>query len=226
MGANFARRRAAKAVPRRQILAQRRAATAVSLAEKVRRLADRPLYRCFLHGEPFNGGIATVFLTRVAKDGEIAMAAFLVDTYALGIKDVVFQLIERSEFEEFVSMAGAAAPVIPTDPAYARKLLRDAKAYAASLGLRPHRNFAAVEQLFGDVRAEECAEAFVFGREGKPFYAVGPTETAGQIGRRLARLAERLGPDGFDFMIPLEGDEYISNVLVGAPAPEEETDAA
>ncbi len=180
MAANIAQRRAAKAVRRKRVLAERQQATTVPFAEKVRRLAERPLYRCLLHGDASEAGIATVFLAREAETGEIAMAAFLVDTYALGIKDVVFSLLEPSQFDEFISLARAAAPVVPVDPAYARKLLRDARAYAASLGLRPHRNFAAVERLFGDVRAEDCTETFAFGLDGKPFYAVGPLETPAQ----------------------------------------------
>ena len=82
-------------------------------------------------------------------------------------------------------------------------------AYAASLGLRPHRGFAAIEQLFGDVRAEDCRETFAFGHDGKPLYVVGPTESTEQVVRRLGRLADRLGPEGFDFVIPTDdlGDD-------------------
>jgi hypothetical protein len=216
MASNIAQQRAARAVRRKGILAERRKATAMSLAEKVRRLAGRPLYRCLLHRDAPDAGIMTVFLAREAENAEIAMAAFLVDTYALGIKDVVFRLLERSQFDAFISMAQEAAPVVPIDPAYARKLLRDARAYAATLGLRPHRNFAAVELIFGDVRAEECTQTLAFGRDGKPFYAVGPSETTAQVRNRLGRLAERLGPSGFDFLIPIGEDEYISTD--GGPA--------
>lgn len=226
MAANIAQRRAAKAARRKRVLTERQQATAVPLAEKVRRLAERPLYRCLIHGDASEAGIATVFLAREAETGEIAMAAFLVDTYALGIKDVVFRLLEPSQFDEFISMAQAAAPVVPVDPAYARKLVRDARAYAASLGLRPHRNFAAVESLFGDVRAEDCSETFAFGRDGKPFYAVGPLETAAQIQNRFGRLAERLGPGGFDFLMPISEEEFISGQAAAELQPEDEADAA
>jgi hypothetical protein len=222
MRVNVARRRAAKAVRRRQVLAQRRkAAVPVSLAEKVRCFAGRPLYRCLLHGDPNVSGIATVFLTREAETGQIAMAAFLVDTYALGIKDVVFRLMEPSDFDQFIAMACVAEPVIRVEPSYARKLVREARAYAASLGLRPPRNFAAVEQLFGDVRADVCTETFTFGYEGKPFYVVGPTETAGQVAKRLGTLVERLGLSGFDVMIPLDDPDDDA-----AEPPEKGADAA
>jgi hypothetical protein len=192
----------------------------------VRRLAGRPFYRCLLHGDIGEAGIATVFLAREAETGEIAMAAFLVDTYALVIKDVVFQLLEPSQFDESMAAAREAAPLVPVNPAYARKLLRDAADYAASLGLRPHRKFAAIEPLFGDVRAEDCTDTFTFGLDGKPFYAVGPHETAGQIRGRLEHLADRLGSGGFDFLIPIEEDACIENERLEAPQHEDEADAA
>src|SRR5207302_274678 len=106
-------------------------------------------------------------------------------------------------------------------PSYARKLLREAAAYAASLGLRPHRGFAAVVQLFGDARAEDCTEEFEFGCDGKPRYVVGPSESIVQVARRVGTLTERLGPDGFDFVIPA-WEEIGANVAAqdaGAVAP-------
>jgi len=62
------------------------------------------------------------------------------------------------------------------DPSYARKLLRDVAAWAASIGFAPHRDFAAIERLFGDVSADASHAAFQFGREGKPLYVQSPTQ--------------------------------------------------
>ena len=151
-------------------------------------------------------GISSVILARETESGQIAMAAFLVDAFALGIKDAMFDVVEHSDFKFQISLLNEGAPLVPVEPSRARKLLRDAAAYAASLGLRPHRGFVATEQLFGDVRAEDCSETFAFGHDGKPVYMVGPSETAAQIVRRLENMTERLGPGGFDLVIPA-GDE-------------------
>src|SRR5437899_70832 len=111
MASNIARRRAAKAARRKKLLNLRRAAaTPVSLADKVRRLATRPLHRCLIQPEMFETGIGMVVLARRAETGEIAMAAFLVDACSLGIKDTVFHLIEPSDFEAYIEMAHEAAP--------------------------------------------------------------------------------------------------------------------
>jgi hypothetical protein len=203
MAPNIAHRRAAKAARRKKLLASRRAAEPVSLADRVRRLATGQLYWCLMQQE---AGINSVFLAREAQTGEIALAAFLVDAFALGIKDVFFNVMQPTDFKEFLGIAQHAAPVTPVEPSYARKLVREAAAYAATLGLRPPRQFASIEPFFGDVRAEDCVETFVFGRDGKPFYVVGPTETARQVATRLQHLAEQLGPEGFDFVIPEEDE--------------------
>jgi hypothetical protein len=62
----------------------------------------------------------------------------------------------------------------------------------------PHRDFAVVERMFGDVSACVCDVAFRFGRDGKPFYMPGPTESSSLIRRRLEQLRKALGDDGFD----------------------------
>ncbi len=211
MASNIAQRRAAKAAQRKQALRARRAAAPISLADRVQRFASCPLYRCMVQPEMFESGIGMVILARQAETGEIATAIFLVDAFSLGIKDAVFQLLEPSEFDFIVTTMSEAAPFRPVDASYARKLLRDAAAYAASLGLRPHRGFAAIARLFGDTRAEDCPAEFSFGYRGRPYYVAGPIESTDQIARRLGRLTEQLGPDGFDFMVPLSDELCITN---------------
>jgi hypothetical protein len=96
--------------------------------------------------------------------------------------------------------AEEGAPLAPVDPAYARKLLRDAIAYAQSLGSAPHANYAAVEPLFADVAPDACDAQFQFGCEGRPRYIPGPFESPTQVRRRLESLHRRLGAGGFDFV--------------------------
>lgn len=212
--ASMVERRAAKALRRKAAARKRRVASIESslpLIERVRRSAAGPIHHCMIHDELFEHGLGTLILTREAATGELAMGAFLVDVFCLGIKDVAFQYLDAWELELYIAATARAAPLVPVDPSYARKLLRDVASYAESIGFRPHRDFAAVETLFGDVRAEACDATFRFGLDGKPFYVVGPSESAAKIRNRLARLHNRLGDGGFDFMIPLDDDEVIAS---------------
>jgi hypothetical protein len=95
--------------------------------------------------------------------------------------------------------------MLPVDPSYARKLLRDLALWSQSIGFAPHRDFAAVERIFVDVDADASDATFRFGREGKPVYIPGPNDTATIIQRRIEHLRKQLGEAGFDFVAPLIG---------------------
>src|ERR1700676_2850090 len=101
----IARKRAAKAVRRKKLLAGRHAAAPASLAERVRSLAQAPLHCCLVQQE---AGINSVYLARRTNTGEIAAAVFLVDILALGVKDVFFSAMQPSDFQEFLSIAQQA----------------------------------------------------------------------------------------------------------------------
>ena len=94
-----------------------------------------------------------------------------------------------------------AGPVAIIEPADARKLVADAAAYAAGLGFAPHRDFRAVERIFGDVDAAAATHSIPFGRDGRPCYVPSPFEPRALVRQRLAQLERRLGADGFDHII-------------------------
>jgi hypothetical protein len=225
MSSAIERRRAAKAARRKMVVAMKRklatAEASLPLAQRARLLARRPMHCCLLQEGLFERGNGMLVLARLREEGDLAVAVFFVDAHCLGVKDVVFRRMELSELEMFVEESAELAPLLPVDPAYGRKLLREAVAYARSIGFVPHRDYAAAEGLFGDVSADACETAFRFGRAGKPLYVPGPGETAAQIDRRIDRLEQRLGAEGFDVMVPRDLVGAIVDSAVDAPASEE-----
>jgi hypothetical protein len=221
MSSGIARRRAGKAARRKKVLAERRrlvqAEAALPLAERARRLAAAPLHCCLMQEGLFEQGNGMVILARKTGSSRLIMASFLVDVWCLGVKDVVFRQIDVSEMEDFVAAVGGMVPFVPVDPCYARKLLRDVVAWARSLGITPHADYAAAELLFGDSAAEASDAAFSFGRDGKPLYIPGPDDTPAQIRRRLEQLRRQLGEDGFEFMAaePLDEDDFAAEDNLG-----------
>jgi hypothetical protein len=147
----------------------------------------------------FDVGIGTLVLARGATLHHFAFSVFLIDTFCLGIKDVMFESVESEVFEMYMEATDAGSPMISVDPSYARKLLRDLAAWSLSIGFAPHRDFAAVERMFGDVSVDTSDAVFRFGRDGKPVYIPGPNDTVQLIQRRIEQLQKYVGDDGFGF---------------------------
>jgi hypothetical protein len=201
MATNMALKRARKAQRRKLVVAQKRRAEILeaSLPARVLRAADAPIQRCFLTESVFDVGMGTLVLARGATSLYTAFSSFLIDVFCLGIKDVMFESVESEAFEMYMDATDAGSPMVSVDPSYARKLLRDLAAWSQSIGFAPHRDFAAVERIFGDVSADASDAAFRFGRDGKPVYIPGPYDDAPLTQRRIAQLRKYLGDDGFVF---------------------------
>lgn len=210
MASQIAARRAAKANRRKAKVAEKRRVeqTANSLASRVAAAAEEPIQHCLLTEGWAEGGMASLFLTRGVAGTHLTMATFLIDTLCLGVKDIVFTTTDGDALEFFLEVMDGASPLMPVDPAYARKLLRDVAAWAGRFGFQPHRNYATVERLFGSVDANACTEEFQFGRDGRPLYIPGPVESAKQVQRRMEQFslleqASEAGP-------VLEGTELLT----------------
>ena len=201
MATNIAVKRARKAQRRKLVVAQKRRAEVLeaSLPARVLRAAHAPLQHCFLTESVFDIGMGTLVLARGATPHHISLSSFLIDAFCLGIKDVMFESVESEVFEMYMDATDAGSPMVSVDPGYARKLLRDLAAWSQSIGFAPHHDFAAVERIFGDVSADASDAVFRFGRDGKPVYIPGPSETAPLIRRRIGQLQKYLGDDGFGF---------------------------
>jgi hypothetical protein len=205
MASNIALRRAAKAARRKTVVAEKRKAEMLegTLAARVRRAANAPIQECLLPDNLFETGIGTLILARGISQDYLNIGVFLVDVSCQGVKDVHFHSCGSEELELLIETTSVTQPLVAVDPSHARKLLRDVTVWSGSIGFSPHRDFAAVEALFGDVRAEGCDVAFRFGRDGKPLYAPGPFETPAQVRGRLEQLRRRLGDEGFVSIAPL-----------------------
>jgi hypothetical protein len=198
MATNMALKRARKAQRRKQVVAEKRKLEVFSssLEGMVRRAAGMPIQHCLLTEAIFKNGLGLLVVARGLTPEHVGMATFLIDMFCLGVKDVTFKWIGAEEFAFHVEKLGAASPLVPVDPSYGRKLLRDAVAWSQSKGFPPHRAFAVVAPILADVNTDTCDEIFRFGRDGKPFYMPGPKEYVSVMRRRLEQaVAARLLED-------------------------------
>jgi hypothetical protein len=204
MGAsNLAARRAAKANRRKAIVAEKRKAEALAgtVAGQVARAAALPLRHCLLAETLFEVGMGTLVLVRGSAIGPVTVATFLLDTACCGVKDVMFRTIEQYQLQALLDHVNDVTPLTEVDPTYARKLIHDLVSWSASLGFHPPREFPAAERLFGSVDPRTCDASFEFGMDGKPLYVSGPNDSPSMARERVADLGERLGTDGFHYIV-------------------------
>lgn len=165
--------------------------------------ARQPIHACLAEECLFEVGLGNVVLSRRLPDGDLAIAGFLTDLYCRGVKDAMFGVVSPSRYRALMARLGVmrrvAAPC-------ARKLVEGAVAYARSLMLPPHPDYAVARRLFGDVDPGECAEDFHYGRDGRPFFVAGPRDTPARIRAVLRALEKSCGPDGYDTILPLNPD--------------------
>ncbi len=147
-------------------------------------------------------GITLVMIARTPENGWVEAAVFLVNFWCLGVKDVFSTKLSAPDW------ADQAAQLMPPEsreafsPACARQLVEGAVAYALALGFPPPRGYKKALRVFGGVKAQTCSQTFTYGKAGKPLYIAGPNEDSESIARVLCVLTEKLGVDGFHYIVP------------------------
>lgn len=193
---------ARKASKRKQALTQKKQKRLVGSMRQITAAARAPLHECLMPAGLFEAGIGNVIVSRKLPSGQIAAAFFLVDVCCLGVKDTFFQVMSPADYA--YRTAGLAHEQLErVEPARARQLVEEAVGYAQELGLAPHRDYKLTRQMLGDIEVRASATSFQLGKNGKPFFISGPYDTPAKIDRIIRTLTDRVGPEGFDYVIAL-----------------------
>jgi hypothetical protein len=197
------RKLAAKTARRKAVLAGKKVleTSLTSLAGRVSVATKGRIVKCLMLSSLFEQGIGHVVVARALPSGLVGCAFFLVDVFCLGVKDVFYHEFGQSELRTHLEHMAGEDEMIAIEPAYARKLVRDAAAYAASFGLSAAKDTPAIEAIFGDVDPAACTETFTFGRDGRPFYINGPYDSPARIRTITQALEKAKGEGGFDSLI-------------------------
>ncbi len=170
-------------------------------------LASRaPIYKCYVAEQIFDGGIGHVIVSRLSG-AQVAAGIFMVDIYCLGVKDAFAMLKPRQVFDDFVNTGPMRMRAV--EPAYAKKLVEDAVAYARDLGFEPHPDYKLPSKILKDIDASECSVEFTFGKDGKPFFISGPYDSEARSKQIIDTLHRRCGPGGYEYMVGLASDGGI-----------------
>ena len=163
----------------------------------------------------FDSGCGYLVVSRFKADGRVESGFFLLDVFCLGVKDAGFHCFNSiADYQESLldRLFPDEDPVRMT-PAAARKLTEDAISYARGLGFSPGVDYKKASRVFGGITTVDCDEEFMFGKDDKPLYIQGPSDSPARVERILRALEARCGEGGYHYIVaaddfePLDGKE-------------------
>jgi hypothetical protein len=183
------------------------------------------LLEAFRSANLFESGCGYLVVSRFKADGRVESGFFLLDVFCLGVKDAGFHCFNSiADYQE--SLLDRLFPDEVREritPAAARKLTEDAISYARGLGFSPGVDYKKASRVFGGITTADCDEEFRFGKDDKPLYIQGPSDSPARVARILRALEARCGEGGYHYIVAadnfeaLEGEEQNGENAVTAP---------
>jgi hypothetical protein len=195
----------AKRMAKRSVLF-RRSSTDPTI--RLRTAEKWPVLTAFAASELWKEGIGYLAIARQEPEGQLAIAAFLVDAYCLGVKNAFWQISTRAEFEQLIERMEKTQNMRSIAPACLVRIVTGAVEYARSFGFPPHPDYRHASLLLEGIDPSTCPEHFTFGRDGRPFYIQGPNESLTQA----TAIAERIRDAGGHFLVAVSADSRVSAV--------------
>jgi hypothetical protein len=185
----------------------------------------RPPPEALRSAKLFDSGCGCLVVSRFKADGRVEAGFFLLDVFCLGVKDAGFHRFDSvADYQE--SLLDRLFPdedQVRMTPAAARKLAEDAISYARGLGFSPGADYRKASRVFGGITTADCDEQFMFGKDGKPLYIQGPSDSPARVERILRALEARCGEGGYHYIVaaddfePLDGEEENGESFTTGP---------
>jgi len=175
----------------------------------IKRCSRGAFHECYISEGIRAEQFGTILFSRhsAGEPGQIGFAAILIDNKCLGVKNCYFRVGPLSRFQDHLESLRRNEILRPAAPEVAAKIIQGAIAYARGCGIAPDSDFGPIQHLFADLDPSLCQEEFIHGVDGKPLFVQGPFDSPQRISRIMKTLQNKLGPDGFNFMLDLSGME-------------------
>lgn len=157
-------------------------------------LSKLPIHSCLIGRNWKEIGITNVFIARNAPDGYFVVGSFCVDIWCLGVKDADLKMRADSAFLQFIQQEAVTS--IPYEDA--RSVIFGGLSYARKLGFEPHRDWHRAKLMIEPERS--FIDKYTFGRDGKPFYCVGPYDAEE---RDMCSIIKKVTQAGGDWVNPV-----------------------
>jgi hypothetical protein len=172
----------------------------------------RPL-EAFRSARLFDSGFGYLVVSRFKADGRVESGFFLLDVFCLGVKDAGFHDFNSiADYQEsLIDRLFPDGNQVRMTPAAARKLTEDATSYGRELGFSPGVDYKKASRVFGGITTAGCDEEFTFGKDGKPLYVQGPSDSPARVERILRALDARCGEGGYHYIVAADDFEAFDD---------------
>lgn len=175
------------------------------LREKVRSL---PIGKCYLNPNWADGGMAQVVVTRPRPNGNVVVGLFLVDTYCLGVKDVMYSVnMDPEDLDEMLKNIKGDIGLEETSYNEAHNLIYGAVGFAEDAGIEPAKDFRFARYVLEEDTDDIPLIEYEYGRNGRHCLVVNPDRKEMPY---IHILKRNLGDD-FDYILPYDDwyDEFV-----------------
>lgn len=173
-----------------------------------------PVHECLVPEQwDSPGELVQLVVARRSDAGEFAAAIILVDLGCLGVKNAyAMRFTDESEYQAWLHTLPVFGALERISIDLAAKIVRTGLDYAASLGFRPHRDYALASPFLRDARPEQAEEEVPTGLDGKPYFISGPYDNVRKI---INQLNRKVGEGNYNVMIggPL-GEDSVDDLVI------------
>jgi len=134
-----------------------------------------PILECYVNKEWQNIGMAQIIVCRKHTIGNVTLGFYLVDTFALGVKDSFFRFnISPAEYADLVNTlkqnfkTDNADELIKTEYVTVHNIIYGALEFAKEYGYKPCKEFDTTQYILEEDTEEIELIEFEFGKNGKP----------------------------------------------------------
>ncbi|QUB70860.1 hypothetical protein J4864_01140 [Prevotella multiformis] len=169
--------------------------------EKYLRTKARMLQKgqCYRSSSLFEAGEGYVIVTRKHMGGKISFAAYLIDTYCVGVKGSFYRLrVEEDEFEDFLDRASEGDGLIECSYEEAHNIVYGAVEFAGEADIEPDKSFALSRYMLEEDTEDVPLIEYRFGKDGRHFLVA---SSGFEASRYLPKLKKTYGTD-FKYITP------------------------
>lgn len=195
----LAKKKARRNAKRQDALRERSLSTPQRLAAPGSEIIDCLLNRADLSEKGITNAACLVRL----KTGEIGIVVYLIDTWCLGVKNVIARIASAEFYADWSDNFRKKTGAKSVPPATLRRLLDDAVAYARACGQPPHPQYPRFQPVLARIDPADAKERFQLGHNGKPHFFAGPDDHLARCYEIVARLQRACGDGNYKVTIPI-----------------------